>query len=48
MSVCICKECERFVDTDYEEGFFVDVDKFTTDFYCDNCADRLGLLEEEE
>ena len=47
MSVKGCKECERLVDTDFEEGYW-DETPHIPDFYCDNCADRLGLLDEEE
>ena len=43
MSVCICNECERLVDTDFEEGYWDNDD----DFYCDNCADDLGFFDEE-
>ena len=41
MSICRCERCERLVDTDFEEGYWDDMD-----FYCDNCADILELYED--
>lgn len=41
MSLERCVECERIVDTDMEEGTYVE-----TEFYCDSCAEKLELNDD--
>ena len=43
MSVMICADCERYVDTDFEEGVYDAEDQF----FCDNCAEKRKQREED-
>jgi hypothetical protein len=39
MSMCVCKNCDAYIDSDFDPDCFIDIDEHETIILCENCRD---------